>query len=35
MHFWIHIEFTKIFSQFKQKFFVDLFMKCVVTPLWG
>jgi hypothetical protein len=28
MHFWIHIEFTKIFSQFKPKTFVDLFMKC-------
>jgi hypothetical protein len=28
MHFWIHIKVTKILSQFKQKKFVDLFMKC-------
>jgi hypothetical protein len=28
MHFWIHIEFTKILSQFKQKKIVDLSMKC-------
>jgi hypothetical protein len=27
MHFWVHIEFTKILGQFKQFFFVDLFMK--------
>jgi hypothetical protein len=28
MHFWIHIEFTKILGQFTQKrIFIDLFMK--------
>jgi hypothetical protein len=28
MHFWIHIEFTKILGQFKPKKIVDLFMRC-------
>jgi hypothetical protein len=27
MHFWIDIEFIKILGRFKQKKFVDLFMK--------